>query len=723
MSEIASTIARIEALVQSKELAEPTAWDKAWDMRWKEVWGKHGPVPRQQKGGLVQSLARAIRGTTTISVVADGCTAGRTAGRTPVELSLSKTTSTIMRTIFTEDRSRPSVADTSSMPRGENDSIIPLANNPHSPTETIRSDLHNDNDIGTERYSYVMNWLGYSCLLSGSETCRVWATPRESAIEFAWNTVWPVAQSAGEDAAEAVLGFGMRLPENDSQTQIKRTSARSSLLAGVLSRGATVRLKIPVNRRHSTSQNLAHHQTGEQFLVDATPGTMDRTRMSLPNPTSLRNTYFPPRDSSYTADHVLVEDPQTIMPSAGTDSPAQASFPQIERSTLPPTPRSRLPDFSLRSIPEGPSHTYDLPGIPSRRISRAMSEPVPASTSAQVPVGQNSNPSENPSNANVPRRRRESAIKRLREHVVTRWSDPLRYINTEFEDAFTKKIQERDYHRKKSIARKDAVRMIINDSDLLDKLPEEGIRLAREAWESAETTVGKHHFEQKLKALARQEWEKLVERHKVTYLSTPLQDDPNWEENFMSTWKQAWQESWAAAWTGVCSQAYNEATTRSVEFGVEKILDSQSTLNRQTYEQLLKGSSYFKLCQLLSKDLKSPSTSLEQIHQWMKELNHLSESLQHSIPTLRDDCMEITVFESIKPETMAKATRALLGSLGTDGATGGKLTSRKITHYEFQKWVTNDYIVRKVHKDDPVYGLFLRGIEEVWDFISRPGAT
>ncbi|KAG8712756.1 hypothetical protein FRC11_014285, partial [Ceratobasidium sp. 423] len=638
----ASTIARIEALVDNRELADPTVWDKAWDMHWREVWRRSGPVAQLRHSGGIQSIASIAGAPTTISPTVDGCAPGRIAGRTPVKLILTESSSILLNSIWSGPNSRlPEMPlhgpNETNILGGKGQSVEPKANKSRPLAEIAASNI-------------------YSIPVAERYNCTVWATPRESAIESAWAAAWSEAESYGETAARSVLEANK--PEAGPPNQATQAGARSragttthpSVLGAISATKAAARFAARASHRFSVSFNKGRsdQEPPTNAVVNPISPTGETGLVTAPSQTLPETAPSPSTACSPTIGDIRGSIPRKIVPTIETSSLAFAAQPQIGNNSLSPiTPRSRktsgtssklrspsVPGVGLHSISEASSHVdlsiqAQADPNPPIRVSRTASEPFPVDAPVQTPVRRNSESSDPPSTITFTRRRSESATQRLRKHVITRWSDPQRY--SEFEDAFVDKTQERHYREKKESARIEAAKTSDKPDFLAAELRKAGPRQRAEvAWEQMVAHLGKNNFEKKLQILAQQEWEKLVERQKKTHFSGPLGDQPgSWETDFALTWQRAWKESWETAWTAVWKLSYKEATSRGIEFGTEEILDLDPKLKRRTLKQLEASDSYVQLRESLLEN-KSPLGSLEQVHQWMKELSYLSESLQYS---------------------------------------------------------------------------------------------
>lgn len=93
----ASAVARVEALAEKKELADPTVWDKAWDRCWRHVWRGFRPTNGQGTSRVMGTL-EGISGETFKPII-DGRVPGRAAGRNPMRLPLSPDSITLSHAI------------------------------------------------------------------------------------------------------------------------------------------------------------------------------------------------------------------------------------------------------------------------------------------------------------------------------------------------------------------------------------------------------------------------------------------------------------------------------------------------------------------------------------------------------------------------------------------------------------------------------------------------
>ncbi|CAE6476441.1 unnamed protein product [Rhizoctonia solani] len=705
-------------------------WDKAWDARWKVVWKRLGPVAHPHGNGRMQSIANITGNINIISAPVDGCAPGRTAGRAPVQLLPTESSSVLLSVIMAGSygkylRIPQHSPNETSKKQDESQDPDSTTNKHHALNEITTSYIHRV--PVDERYNCAVNWLGNSLPLE-SNTYQVWATPRECAIESAWAAAWSAAETRGAATSKSVLavensGDGPQTYTLAGARPRARTSVHPGVLGAISVTKSVTRIAIRASQRLSISFNREHSQESPGMASSHAGDSMEASRRSLQNQSPLGAVAPSSEVNSLPLDIPHTSTRQKLLSEIETSSPL-ALYHQAEGSTLP----SRIPRVRKSSGASSKQRKSDALTAGLHPISEASSrvdlstpnptvgsaggilEPFPANAPVQMIAEKNLDSSVLSSGRTSPRPRSESATRRLRKHVITRWSDSQRY--SEFEDAFVDKTQERKYREKKERSCAQAVQHMLSPTVFEEKLREANpTQQAQEAWDRAASLSGKTTFERKLKGLAQQEWEKIVDHRKRNSL-TPLGDQPNdWENQFISAWERAWKESWAAAWAEVWRQSYKEAILRGVEFGVEEIFDDLDPKpKRRTYESLESSRPYSKLRESLL-DNKSSLGSLEQIHQWMKELSYLSESLQYSVPTLRDECMEITVIKD-KP----KAPSGLMGRLGT---TEVKTEPVRMSHYDLQEWLAEVYIFQKVHRDKQMYNLFLRGIAEVWDSVSE----
>ncbi|CUA74242.1 Tuberin [Rhizoctonia solani] len=721
----ASTVARIEALVEKKELTDPTVWDEAWDTHWKQAWKQHGPVIQLRDLGGRQTLASLSGSASTIPTVVDGRSSGRVAGRTPVKLSPTKARGSLLNVILAGAHSQPSerFVNNAGESSTHGDGIQSLVGVSYS---TTNGHMLKSEDVSpnlcrvsiTKRYDHAVNWLGNSCLLSDSNTYKIWATPRESAIESAWGVAWPEGASYGRNAAKSIFVK----PEKVDKTRIEANSA------GTKSRMRTLSIKIVrfgsrVSQKFSLSLNRESGQNSPTVVVSNTADSAEAGHGTLPDqtppatPIGLLRVGPPIAQNLRIATSNIISDIQTDSPAAmhspswpgaNKHSPIITRLRKVSGASTSSKLRTPIsPTTGLPRILEVSSHV-DLPlQDPATGAAEASSQ-SPATARARVVPPENSDSNASSNDKANPRKRSES-ITKLRKHVMSRWSDPEPYKN--FEIAFRDKTQERQYRENIRSSCELAAKGIqgLNPALLETKLREVGpMKQATEAWDRANSILSKVPLEQKLKALAQHEWERLADRYGNTSLVTSPGGD--WENRFISAWEQVWKESWAAAWTAVWSQSFEEAISRGIEFGVDYFADNDSELKlgRKTYEQLKSSKPYEELKKSLL-DNCSPLGSLEQIHQWIKEIGYLSESLQYSVPTFRDECMQILVLES-----KTKTPPTLMDRLRAVEAESEPI---EMSHYKLQGWLADGYILKEVRGDKELHKLFLRGIEEVWESV------
>ncbi|CAE6533277.1 unnamed protein product [Rhizoctonia solani] len=642
LSVAASMVARIEALVEKKELIDPIVWDKAWDKAWEKAWKQRGSVVQPYNPGRIQAFTSRFRSTSTNTNIAivDGRVSGRAAGRAPVKLLPTGSSSILLSSIVAGVHSQPTEiiahsAEEASTPGDGNQSLNHISSEGrHSLVDSNVSTSNLYRASIAERYDCTVNWLGNSCLLSDLNTCKIWATPRESAIESAWGVAWSQGEIYGRAAARGVLGV-VDQPLTQPTTSGIRSRART------ISKAVT-HIMTQASHRLSISPNREHIQ---ELPAIGTPriGTAF-SRTSLANTAPLLGT------NPSAVENMRISAPKNIISDFETSSPPAM---RLQFEVNRPSPIVTRRRSSRLMTPSTPTNLYpisevssrvDLPALsPATRIAETAPIPFPVTTPVLAIPPQSPDHSIPPSGVTTPRPRSESATKRLRKHVITRWSDPQPY--GDFEAAFRDKTQERKYRESKGSSCKEAAQCIHHLELLEKKLREvDPMKQATEAWDRANSISDKALFQQKLKALAQQEWEKMVSQHeRISFAARP---ENEWEIGFISAWEQVWKESWAEAWAAVWRLSFDEAVSRGIEFGVDETIGNlASELRRRTYEQLQSSDPYVQLQRSLPADT-SPLGSLEQIHQWMQELGYLSELLHHSAPILRNECMEITVVES-----------------------------------------------------------------------------
>ncbi|CUA74243.1 Dystrophin [Gallus gallus] [Rhizoctonia solani] len=725
---VASIVARIQALAENKGLSDTIVWDEAWDRRWSEIWNHYRPVVPLRKSGKLQTITSVARiaamsrisgissvarisslakGLTTISLTVDGCAAGRICGRTLVELPSTKSRSILLNALWKGHNHRPKTPE----------SQDPATNRSRLSTEV--TGLNVLNIPTTERSILPIEWLGNSCFYD-SKTYQVWATPRECAIESAWTAAWFMAEPRGKMVAENVTQSEPEAdpPNTAAQANIRsriRTKAHPATEAiSDLATWASHRLSKWLNRGRQdqgSSNTVVGNHTRSTERVIGLSGQVPRTGSSRPMASLLGSSV---RDSAV-----------TTLAATMTSSPVSTTFSQAGGSIHSPmSPRSRrfseisqlqrhsgIPEGALPSILESridlPAQVQGASSLPTPPAETAPLEPFPTSSPIQTSGQRHPESSGSPSGTDTPRTRIPSATVRLRKRVITRYSDDRRNSDFQAKNAFENKVRERIYGERKTEAREQAAQ-ILKDLTSDSKPQADAQKLAKMAWERAVAYSGRDHFEQSIKSLARQKWDEQADRYEKDTLLVSLGDQPStWEANFLSTWQYAWEEAWAAAWTAVWDLSYKEAASRGIGFGIEEVLDLDPKLQRSTYKELESSEPFVRLRRSLL-DNQSPAKSLEQVHRWMKELGYLSESLQYSVPTLHDECMEITVAKSseVKAREAAKKTSEPI----------------RMSHYDLQEWLTKSYILDTVHGDQKLHNLFLRGIAEVWESMSaEPG--
>ncbi|CAE6475479.1 unnamed protein product [Rhizoctonia solani] len=652
LSVAASTVARIEALAEKRELIDPTVWDKAWDMHWEEAWKQHGPVVQPRNPGGIQTFASLSGGINTTTAIADGRSSGRAAGRAPVMSSPTGSSGILLNAILVGAHSQPLGGPThSTMEAGAQgdgsqspNHITSNRRDTLANSEVLASNVHHASI--TKKYDCTVNWLGSSCLLSDSNTYKIWTTPQECAIESAWGVAWSVGELYGRDEASSILKKDDE-PVDQPQTQPATTGVR--LRARTLSKAVTG-IVTRASQRFSILLNGEHGQESPVTVVPTIDGSAEANRGTASSQPSL-TTAAPSLGAGPSAiKNLRVSTLTNMISDRQTDSPLPMS-PQPGGNRLSPLvtrvrkisgASSRLrtpitPTAGLDPISEASTSRIDLSATsPAAGITGAASQLFPVTSPVQATSPQSPDSSIPPSGIATPRPRSEST-KRLRKHIITRWSNPEPY--SDFEASFRDKNQERKYRENKESSCKKATQRIPLDL-LRTKLQEvDPAKQAAEAWDRANSISSKVPFQQKLKALAQQEWETMVIQNGST--SFTAASESNWKNGFISAWERTWKESWAAAWTAVWKLSFREAISRGIEFGVDDVFDLDSKLRRKTYDQLVSSDPYKELQELLNNT--SSLETLEQIHQWMKELGYLSELLQHSVPTLRDEYVEITV--------------------------------------------------------------------------------
>ncbi|QRW25733.1 Tuberin [Rhizoctonia solani] len=726
LSVSASTISRIEVLAGNKKLTDPKLWDEAWNSAWKKnwnnAWKEFGPTTQLRNSGRIQAVT-GIAGGTTISM--NGRAHSRVVGRIPIKLVLSQSSSDMVNAILgRDDNSHSSFArDEGEVPHppGANtppsfardressygpiyrSAIEPLISNTFRPSNQVANPYIN-HIHAVSKLSRGVSWIGSSCVLSGSGAHEIWATPQESAIEAAWTVAWPEGERLGREAATSVESVTSNPRSSQSGAKPRRHTMHPSVVGVILATKAVAHLAIRTTR-------LVH------TVVDRDQQVLSNSASNIPSSTTLREQV--PREldrTSHMVNSPIRESPRfgKSVPVLLSSTPSKTLVSGSSSGEMDPTALNT----GLRSISEVSSQVHlpttskAAPNMSPVTISGVMSEPFAIPEPEQATVGhtRNSYPSTRPSSSATTRQRSESARRVLRRHVIPRLSDAQR--NSQLEDAFVGKTKEKTYQEKKDNARQTAS----NKAELNRQLAHEQLskvdptKQAEQAWEQMMSVSGTDQFRQNLNVLAKQEWDKVTEKCRKAPFLAPVTCSSRWEESYAENWAKTWKGTWGAAWETCWDQAFKEAIVRGIEFGVEDALDSALGLKRRTYEQLRSGESYSKLKDVLGS--KSPPEILEQVYQWMRELAYLSESLNHIIPTLRDDCMEIMVFKKFK-------TRAIVTFVTNLGVTETEPTPTRMSHFELQTWLTKEYIPWRVDNDDQILNVFLQGIAEVWDLVSE----
>ncbi|CUA71124.1 hypothetical protein RSOLAG22IIIB_09338 [Rhizoctonia solani] len=154
----ASLVSRMEVLVKKRDISEPTLWDDEWNKRWNETWSGSQPNfgLRFDSNDSNKSFKLKI----------DGRAAGEIAGRTPT------------RTLIPEHK------------------IL---------FNTIIEGIHSQG--GVERFNGMTSKAAGENTDPGvqSQNETFWASPREVAVELAWEEAWDIAVFQGSSAARTIL--------------------------------------------------------------------------------------------------------------------------------------------------------------------------------------------------------------------------------------------------------------------------------------------------------------------------------------------------------------------------------------------------------------------------------------------------------------------------------------------------------------------------------------
>lgn len=441
---------------------------------------------------------------------------------------------------------------------------------------------------------------------------------------MAWVAAWSKAVQQGKLAAETI-----QRQENNGQDpnprlqealgQTNASPARTGLHPGLAGAITAVRTATRWLDRVGQAYSLV---TGTNAHEQEPPITSLVTTLMPHHPRILSGPLRAIQRNSMTEDT-----------KAATETPPISLTPLHSQTSLAEPPQASR-TVALQEI----SFTEPHPKL-RLEVSQANEPPSPSTTPPRN-RRQVSLPEDNPETPNHQRNRSEDARSLLRERMLTRKLERRR----ESEDIFRERVRERRYREKKEDAQIQAKHDISSMLNEARPSKEELVEMADEAWERTMQLSGNlmHHIDRQ----ADQEWYKIsTGRNLITSQILP-NDSERWKRRFKDTWKKAWKDSWASAWNATRNQAWHTAVAKGVEFGVElALLGQDPDASRNGYKQLLSKESYHEVVAIINKADISQIERLERILSMMKELYSLYESFQHSIPAIRDNCMEIIVWE------------------------------------------------------------------------------
>ncbi|KDN33544.1 hypothetical protein RSAG8_13367, partial [Rhizoctonia solani AG-8 WAC10335] len=182
----ASAIARVEVLAKRKDLSHPTLWDEAWDKHWKEVWSNHRFPAHPGTNSVVGSTL--LSDLNTLEIEVDGRAPGGKAGRTLSKIPVEKGNKILFDALLKDLRSHPRAEYSI----GENGGKATM-------NESAATDA---SPLG--KISELKIWPGYCIPVAQDQVDVIWASPREMAVEVAWEEAWNTAVIQGRRAAEGI---------------------------------------------------------------------------------------------------------------------------------------------------------------------------------------------------------------------------------------------------------------------------------------------------------------------------------------------------------------------------------------------------------------------------------------------------------------------------------------------------------------------------------------
>ncbi|KAH7339955.1 hypothetical protein B0J17DRAFT_627958 [Rhizoctonia solani] len=279
----------------------------------------------------------------------------------------------------------------------------------------------------------------------------------------------------------------------------------------------------------------------------------------------------------------------------------------------------------------------------------------------------------------ISRRRSSAGAQTLRQRLL----GPEVQHREEVERRLQDLVKERTYREKKEMVRLKAKKELSSENN-----PPSEIKMRNTP------------SQEQLKARA---WQTMIAKS-----GQSISDDATittWKERFKTTWEQAWKESWVKAWQAVWDDAWDAAVARGTEFGVEEVFDKDPNLRRANYENLVTTEAYRDVQALINRG--DHLSCLEQVRSMMKELYHLYESLQHTIPVSRDETLKITGFDSSSAPKAKKYRPRRYRYVD-------ERKPKHLSYYELQLWVEKHYINKKFEKNENGKKFFKRRIAQVW---------
>ncbi|CAE6466579.1 unnamed protein product [Rhizoctonia solani] len=207
----ASVVSRTEIISKRKELAEPTLWDEAWEKRWKETWNGHEERvfmdPATEPTSFLNQMVSKNALRPGVNGRAPGGIAGRTVSRIPVSNEDIFLLNTPLKGLHVHPELRPSSESKGKEREVNNVDRAEWANNNESPLECLQSSKFDRLNPSYHEMFKPKIWPGYGLLSTEQDENNnvIWASPREVAIEMAWQKAWNLSVAKGKRAAEDIM--------------------------------------------------------------------------------------------------------------------------------------------------------------------------------------------------------------------------------------------------------------------------------------------------------------------------------------------------------------------------------------------------------------------------------------------------------------------------------------------------------------------------------------